>query len=126
MEPSRLRRAGRRWAIALLALLAPGMAGCQRIGASLDELRSKLGDDSLADRCADFMQQAFPGSDIKITAKQAFADTNAATMTAIVARVQGVRNDVPAGLPVAHDLAVECRFENSILTGFQWTAGPLR
>jgi hypothetical protein len=127
MDRSRLQCAWRReWAIALLALVAAGMSGCQSIGASLGQLKSKLGDTSLADRCADIMQQAFPGSDISITSKQAAADTTAATMTAIVAQVQGVRKDVPAGLPVRHDLSVECQFENGILTGFRWTAGPLQ
>jgi hypothetical protein len=27
---------------------------------------------------------------------------------------------------VARDVAVECRFEDNILTGFRWTAGPLQ
>jgi hypothetical protein len=26
---------------------------------------------------------------------------------------------------LTRDLAVECQFDNNILTGFRWTAGPL-
>ena len=76
----------------------------------------------MADRCADIMQRAFPDADIDITKSEAAA-TN---LTTIVARVEGVRNAVPPHGPVARNLAVECRFDNSILTGFRWTAGPLQ
>ena len=44
----------------------------------------------------------------------------------MVARVEGVRKDVPAGGFVLRDVAVECRFDNGVLTGFRWTQGPLR
>ena len=76
----------------------------------------------MADRCADTMQQAFPGADINITKREA----TAASLTTIVAHVEGIRNDMPPHGPLARNLAVECRFDNSILTEFRWTAGPLR
>jgi hypothetical protein len=31
---------------------------------------------------------------------------------------------LPPGAPLPQDLAVECRFDENILTGFRWTAGP--
>lgn len=126
MKPRRLQAARTKGLpVALVALLLPGISACQLIDASVGDLRSTLGDAGLADRCADVMQRAFPGGKISITGKQAATDTDVATMTAIIAQVQGIRKDVPEGLPVAHDLAVECRFENGILTGFRWTAGPV-
>jgi hypothetical protein len=74
----------------------------------------------MAERCADLMHQAYPGVDIDITKRQAAATS----ITTIVAHVEGVRSDVPPHGPVARNLAVECRFENNILTGFRWTVGP--
>ncbi len=79
----------------------------------------------LSDRCADLMQEAFPGGDVEITSAKAHPDKTAATVTVIIAEVEGVRSAVAPGGMLAHDLAVECRFENGILTGFRWTKGPL-
>ena len=76
----------------------------------------------MADRCADIMQQAYPGVDIDITKREAAATG----ITTIVAHVEGVRSDIPPNGPLPRNLAVECRFDDSILTGFRWTAGPLR
>jgi hypothetical protein len=76
----------------------------------------------MADRCADIMQRAFPDADIDITKREAAA----ISLTTIVARVEGIRNALPPQGPVARNLAVECRFDNSILTGFRWTSGPLQ
>ena len=76
----------------------------------------------MADRCADVMQQAYPGVDIDITKREAAA-TN---ITTIVAHVEGVRSDIPPQGPLPRNLAVECRFDDSILTRFRWTAGPLQ
>ena len=76
----------------------------------------------MADRCADIMQRAYPGADIDITKREA----GATSLTTIVAHVAGVRNDMPPHGPLPRDLAVECRFDNGILTEFRWTAGPLR
>jgi hypothetical protein len=74
----------------------------------------------LAERCADIMRRAYPSAAIDITKTEA----TATSLTTIVANAEGVRTDVPSGAPVPHDLSVECRFDENILTGFRWTAGP--
>ena len=76
----------------------------------------------MAERCADLMQRADPGADIDITGSGAAATS----ITAILAHAEGVRRDLPPNAPVARHLAVECRFEGDILTGFKWTKGPSR
>jgi len=78
-------------------------------------------DVGLAGRCADIMQRAFPSATIEIGKSEA----SATGLTTIVARVEGVRSDIPPEGPLTHGLAVECQFDNNILTGFRWTAGPL-
>ena len=79
-------------------------------------------DVGLAGRCADIMQRAFPSATIEIGKSEA----SATGLTTIIARVKGVRSDIPPRGPLRRDLAVECQFDNNILTGFRWTAGPLR
>lgn len=74
----------------------------------------------LAERCADMMQRAFPSATIDITKSEA----SAVSLTTIDAKAEGIRTDLPTDTPVARDLAVECRFEQNILTEFRWTAGP--
>jgi hypothetical protein len=76
----------------------------------------------LADRCADVMRRANPSAMIEITKSEAAATS----LTTIVARVDGLRTDLPPDTPLPRDLAVECRFDENILTGFRWTAGPTR
>jgi hypothetical protein len=76
----------------------------------------------MAERCADIMQRAYPGADIDITKREAAATS----ITTIVADVEGVRSDTPPHGPLPRKLAVECRFDGGILTGFHWTAGPTR
>jgi hypothetical protein len=97
------------------ALLASGplwlIAGCHLVPSG-----------GMADRCADIMQQAFPGADINITKREA----GATNLTTVVAHVAGIRTDMPPHGPLPRDLAVECRFDSGILTEFRWTAGPLR
>ncbi len=78
-------------------------------------------DIGLAGRCADIMQRAFPGANIEIGKSEA----SATGLTTIVAHVEGVRSDMPPEGPLARNLAVECRFDENILTGFRWAAGPL-
>jgi hypothetical protein len=77
---------------------------------------------SLADRCADTMKAAFPSAEIDI-GKRTSETTDSGTM---IARVEGIRIDLPADGPVARDLAVECRFDDSILSGFHWIKGGPR
>ncbi len=74
----------------------------------------------MADRCAQLMTFAYPGVDIEITKREAMATS----LTAIVAHVSGERINPPAQPAVARHLAVECKFDNNVLTGFRWTAGP--
>jgi hypothetical protein len=66
------------------------------------------------------MQRAYPSAAIDITKSEA----SATSLTTIVAKAEGVRTDAPAGAPLPRDLAVECRFDENILTGFRWTTGP--
>jgi hypothetical protein len=79
-------------------------------------------DIGLGERCADLMRRAYPSAQIEIT-KSAAAATS---LTTIVAHAEGVRSDIPPDGPAPRDLAVECRFDENILTGFHWTAGPTR
>jgi hypothetical protein len=76
----------------------------------------------LAERCADFMRRAYPNAAIEITR----SDASATSLTTIMARVDGVRTDMGEDALLPRDLAVECRFDQNVLTGFRWTAGPLR
>ena len=76
----------------------------------------------LAERCADVMRRAYPSATIEITKSEAAATS----LTTIVARVDGLRTDLPPDAPLPRDLAVECRFDENVLTGFRWTAGPTR
>lgn len=75
----------------------------------------------LAERCADIMKSAYPSAAIDITKSAA----STISLTAIVARVDGSRSDLPAEAPLRRDLAAECRFDENVLTEFHWTAGPL-
>jgi hypothetical protein len=75
----------------------------------------------LAGRCADIMERAFLSADIEIGKSEA----SATSLTTIIARVEGVRSDMPPEGPLTRNLAVECQFDNNVLTGFRWTAGPL-
>ncbi len=74
----------------------------------------------MAERCADLMRQADPGAAIDITRSSAAATS----ITTIVARVEGVRTDLKPHGPLPRHLAVECRFDGGILSGFRWTKGP--
>jgi hypothetical protein len=102
---------------AVIALIAAAglLAGCdwaQRVGA-------KVNPDSIgfADRCASIMQAAMPFAEIDI-GRRTSANTGLRT---IAAQAEGTRADLSQGAP--RDLAVECQFEDSILTGFRWTKG---
>jgi hypothetical protein len=94
----------------MVALIA--FAGCSSIPRDV----------GLGERCADMMRRAYPNATIDITK----SDASATTLTTIIAHAEGVRTDLPADAPLARDLAVECRFNENILTDFRWTAGPGR
>ncbi len=102
---------------ALIALLplALGLAGCG----------VKLREESLLDRCGGLMQQAFPGGNIEVTKKQLVPQETQSFATTIVA-AEGRRRDLAPGPVPLRAVAVECRFDDGILTGFRWTKGPLR
>jgi hypothetical protein len=74
----------------------------------------------MAERCANFMSKAYPSAAIDITKSEAAAES----LTTIEAKVEGVRTDLPPHAPLPRFVAVECRFENGVLTGFRWTKGP--
>ena len=97
----------------LLGLAAAVLGGCG------------LRDTPLSDRCAELMQEAFPGGGIKVTKAEAAPDPAGASVSSMVATVSGVRRNIAEGDVLARDVAAECRFEDRILTGFRWTAGPL-
>lgn len=99
-------------------LLVALLAGCGLF-------RRDIQDESLLERCGDAMTEAFPGGDIKVTHAERVASPTASIATMIVA-VEGERPKVPPGGPVRREVAVECRFDDNILTGFRWTAGPVR
>ncbi len=98
----------------LLGLAAAVLAGCG------------LREASLSDRCGELMQDAFPGGRIKVTKAEVTPDPAGTSVSSMVAAVSGVRKNVAEGNVLARDVAVECRFEDDILTGFRWTAGPLQ
>jgi hypothetical protein len=97
------------WAALLAALLCAAAAAC---GIPHDV--------GLADRCADIMRRAYPSAAIDITKSEA----SATSLTTITAQVEGVRTDLPPDAALPRDLAVECRFDENVLTGFRWTVGP--
>jgi len=106
----------------LAATLLPlALVGC----GSLETLEHKVREEPLTDRCADFMHAAFPGSGIEVT-KQAVAPAPNGSVATLVVAVEGTRKKLPAGSAVLRDVAVECRFDEGILTSFRWTKGPLR
>ena len=110
----------------MASAVAAGMlvAGCAR---TLHNTDAAVRDQGLGDRCADFMQRAFPGANIKITNEQAAPDPGSGTFATMVARVDGVRPKVSEEQAVARrEVAVACRFENGILTSFRWIQGPLQ
>jgi hypothetical protein len=74
----------------------------------------------MAERCANFMTRAYPDAAIDITRSEAAAES----LTTIAAKIEGVRTDLPPHAPLPRFIAVECRFENGVLTGFRWTKGP--
>ena len=103
-----------RLAVPLLAAL---LAGCSTI--------KNVREQSLLDRCADLMQEAFPGGDIQITKKEQNTGAPTQSIATVVVDVEGERRKLPEGSPLLREIAVECRFNDEILTGFRWTQGPL-
>lgn len=109
------------WRSGLALGLAAGLAGCSGMSQLGFDAKSTFGSVSLTDRCTDFMHRAFPDSPIEVRDSHIDAAMNRATVT-----IDATRDTVPADSAYARDIAVECRFENGVLTGFRWTKGPLR
>jgi hypothetical protein len=101
--------------------VALALAGCGRMNELGFDTKMAVGSVSLTDRCSDLMHRAYPESAIDVTDSHVATDAENATVT-----VEGVRRDVATNSGYARDVAVECRFAGGILTGFRWTAGPLR
>jgi hypothetical protein len=102
--------------LAVIAVIAAGLlGGCD----FTHRVVTKVNPDSvgLADRCADIMKAAMPFAEIEIGQRTA---ENTGLRT-IAARAEGARGDLPEGAP--RELAVECQFEDNILTGFRWIKG---
>ena len=97
------------------------LTACSRVNDARFDTQMKLGSVSMVDRCSDFMRRAFPNGDIHVAGSHVDTSLENALVT-----VQGVRDSVPANSPYARSVAVECRFEGGVLTGFRWTAGPIR
>ncbi len=85
------------------------------------DAHSAFGSVSLADRCADIMHRAFLDSEIVVTGSHVSMQTDTATID-----VAGERKGVPEGGLYARNVAVQCRFQNGILSDFHWTQGPVR
>jgi hypothetical protein len=98
----------------LLVALGGCLAGCGALGRFVPP-------GGMAERCGRFMTEAFPEAAIDITKSEAAA----ISLTTIVAKVEGVRTNMPGHAALPPALAVECRFDNSVLTGFHWTKGPI-
>jgi len=99
---------------AILAVVAAGLlAGCS--------LSRRVVPDtvSLADHCAEIMKAAMPFADIDIGNRT----SQSTDIRTIVAHVEGTRTDMAGNDQVGRDLAAECTFEDSVLTGFRWTKG---
>jgi hypothetical protein len=103
---------------AVAAGLALMLAGCGEVGF---DTKMALGSVSMVDRCSDFMKRAFPNGDIDVVGSHIATDTQGALVT-----VQGLRDSVPENSPYARSVAVECHYQNGVLTGFRWIAGPIR
>jgi len=108
--------------VAALALgLAMALGGCSWMNDMAFDTQLGIGSTSLVDRCSDFMRRAYPSEGVEITGSHVTAATEGSTVA-----VEAERSDVPASGLYARNIAVECRFDNGILTGFRWTAGPVR
>jgi len=96
----------------LLATLGVTLGGCSLFG----------GKPNPTDQCADLMIDAYPDGDIDITHKSIVQSSLAIQIVTI----QGARSDVAPTAAVAHDVAVECKFDHDVLTDFHWSKPPFR
>ncbi len=113
----------KRGALAIAAgfLLVSSLAACERMSTLGFDAQSSFGSVSLGDRCVDVVRRAFPNAELDVSDPRVKLDGNAATVA-----VGAVRSGIPADGLYARNIAAECRFENGILMGFRWTAGPIK
>jgi hypothetical protein len=97
------------------------VAGCSDLNNAYSDMAYKVADISLIDRCTHFAEQAYP--QLRLTEAKTQSSSNINTTTT---RIEGVNENGSSTGSLARDIAVECRFENGILTDFRWTAGPFR
>lgn len=100
---------------AVSVLLA--LSGCS----GFESMEYRFRDMSLSDRCIYFAKEAFPEMRLADTKVQSATDMDVTTT-----RIDGVNENAGTTGQLRRDVAVECRFENGILTDFRWTAGPFR
>ena len=109
MAKGRILQIGR---VLCLGPLLVSLGGCSWFG----------GKPNPTQQCADLMIDAYPDGDIDITHKSIVQNSLAVQTVTI----QGARNDVPPTAAVAHDVAVECKFDHDVLTDFHWSKPPFR
>lgn len=108
--------------LAAAALLC-ALAACGATRAART-LVNDVREESLTGRCADVMQRAFPGGEIEVTRQETVPEQTQSIATSVIA-VEGTRK-LARDSTLLREVAVECRFNDGILTGFRWTKGPLR
>ncbi|MEI9984903.1 MAG: hypothetical protein WDN69_17885 [Aliidongia sp.] len=74
------------------------------------------------EQCADLMLDAYPDGDIDITHKS----TVNSSITTMLVTIEGARSDIPPTAAVAHDVAVQCKFDHEVLVDFHWSKPPFR
>jgi hypothetical protein len=112
---------GRHAAVIVAVASVVALSGCERLSSIGFDTKSAFGSVGFADRCIDIMNRAFPDAGFEITDRRVDVPGNEATIV-----IAAIRHAIPANGRYAREVAAECRFENGILTGFRWTAGPLR
>ncbi len=97
------------------AIVTVTCAGVFLAGCGIGPTRSV----SLADRCGAAMKAAMPFAKIDISSR---TSQNTGIDT-IVAHVQGVRTDLPAGSLLPRRVAAQCDFDDNALRVFRLTEG---
>jgi hypothetical protein len=96
--------------LALLLAASGVLAGCGIAGSG-----------GIADRCAAIAEAAMPAAELDLDKRSAAAAPG--SLTKVIAHVEGARTDLPDDSPLSREIAAECEFDGSALTGFHWTKG---